>query len=163
MSGSPDDPLPLTRPTFAEGFRTYARIGCLSFGGAVRQIALMHREFVDDRRWIDEAPFSPRAQFPSSASRTGGAAACGLGPVASARLSRRRGGGRVAVHPGASVMLGLSLLYVTAAGLDWFAVLLTLMAFVLLFRVRVGILSLLAICSVGGLLLGAGGPLLDFG
>lgn len=162
MSGSPDDPLPLTRPTFAEGFRTYARIGCLSFGGPAGQIALMHREFVDDRRWIDEAPFSPRAQFPSSASRTRGAAACDLGRLASARLSRWACS-RVAVHPGPSVMLGLSLLYVTAAGLDWFAVLLTLLAFVLLFRVRVGILSLLAICSVGGLLLGAGGPLLDFG
>ncbi len=31
-------------PTFAEAFRVWFRIGCLSFGGPAGQIALLHRE-----------------------------------------------------------------------------------------------------------------------
>jgi chromate transporter len=34
--------------------KVWARIGCLSFGGPAGQIALMHREFVDERQWITE-------------------------------------------------------------------------------------------------------------
>lgn len=123
MSGSPDDPLPLTRPTFAEGFRTYARIGCLSFGGPAGQIALMHREFVDDRRWIDEATFLHALNF---CHLLPGPEAQQLATWVGWRLHGFRGGlaaGLLFVLPGAFIMLGLSLLYVMAAGLDWFVVL----------------------------------------
>jgi chromate transporter len=44
-------------PTLAEAFRVWARIGLLSFGGPAGQIALMHRELVERRRWIGEARF----------------------------------------------------------------------------------------------------------
>ncbi|MCF3641468.1 chromate efflux transporter [Rhizobium sp. TRM95111] len=44
-------------PTFAEAVRLWARIGILSFGGPAGQIALMHKELVDDRRWISESRF----------------------------------------------------------------------------------------------------------
>ena len=37
------------RPGFAEFVRVSARIGCLSFGGPAGQIALMHRELVEER------------------------------------------------------------------------------------------------------------------
>ena len=45
------------RPSFAEAFRTFARIGLLSFGGPAGQIALMHAELVERRRWISEQRF----------------------------------------------------------------------------------------------------------
>ena len=37
-------------PTFAEALRVWARIGLLSFGGPAGQIALMHKEIVDDHK-----------------------------------------------------------------------------------------------------------------
>jgi chromate transporter len=44
-------------PTRAEAFRYWLRLGFVSFGGPAGQIALMHRELVDERRWISEARF----------------------------------------------------------------------------------------------------------
>ena len=44
-------------PTLAEATRVWARIGLLSFGGPAGQIALMHKELVEERRWIGEARF----------------------------------------------------------------------------------------------------------
>ena len=43
--------------SFAAASRVWARIGLLSFGGPAGQIALMHRELVERRRWIDEGRF----------------------------------------------------------------------------------------------------------
>lgn len=37
--------------------RIFGRIGLLSFGGPAAQIALMHRELVDERDWLDEQSF----------------------------------------------------------------------------------------------------------
>ena len=44
-------------PTFAEAVKVWAKIGLLSFGGPAGQIALMHRELVEERRWIGEQRF----------------------------------------------------------------------------------------------------------
>lgn len=44
-------------PTRAEAFRYWLRLGCISFGGPAGQIALMHRELVDEKRWISEKRF----------------------------------------------------------------------------------------------------------
>ena len=41
-------------PSFAAAFRVWLRIGLLSFGGPAGQIALLHREVVDERHWIGE-------------------------------------------------------------------------------------------------------------
>ena len=46
------DPAP---PSFAEATLVWLRIGLLSFGGPAGQIALMHRELVEQRRWISDA------------------------------------------------------------------------------------------------------------
>lgn len=43
-----------TNPDFGELLRVFARIGVLSFGGPAGQIALMHRELVEERSWISE-------------------------------------------------------------------------------------------------------------
>ncbi|MEO8507651.1 MAG: chromate efflux transporter [Betaproteobacteria bacterium] len=44
-------------PTRSEAFRYWLRLGCISFGGPAGQIAIMHRELVDEKRWISEARF----------------------------------------------------------------------------------------------------------
>jgi chromate transporter len=44
-------------PTRAEALRYWLRLGCISFGGPAGQIAIMHRELVDERRWISERRF----------------------------------------------------------------------------------------------------------
>lgn len=40
-----------------ELFRVFLRIGLTSFGGPAGQIALMHRELVEKRRWLDESRY----------------------------------------------------------------------------------------------------------
>src|SRR5436309_10556988 len=45
------------RPSFGELTRVFLRIGLLSFGGPAGQIALMHKELVESRRWISDARF----------------------------------------------------------------------------------------------------------
>ncbi|WP_085318420.1 chromate efflux transporter [Derxia lacustris] len=47
-------PLP---PTLAEAARYWFRLGLISFGGPAGQIALMHAELVERRRWISERRF----------------------------------------------------------------------------------------------------------
>ena len=41
-------------PDWTEMTRAFGRIGLLSFGGPAAQISLMHRELVEERRWLDE-------------------------------------------------------------------------------------------------------------
>jgi len=43
--------------SFREALRVWWKIGWLSFGGPAGQIALMHRELVEQRRWISESRF----------------------------------------------------------------------------------------------------------
>jgi chromate transporter len=120
MTELPDDHRPLRHPTFAEAMRVYARIGCLSFGGPAGQIALMHREFVDERRWVDEATFLHALNF---CHLLPGPEAQQLATWVGWRLHGLRGGlaaGLLFIIPGALVMLGLSVLYAMAADLDWF-------------------------------------------
>ena len=47
---------PRTVP-FAEAFRFWLKLGFISFGGPAGQIAIMHRELVDKRRWLSEERF----------------------------------------------------------------------------------------------------------
>ena len=43
--------------TFGEAFRFWLKLGFISFGGPAGQIAIMHQELVDRRRWISERRF----------------------------------------------------------------------------------------------------------
>ena len=95
----------------SEDTRVWARIGLLSFGGPAGQIALIHREAVDQRQWLAEEEFLSALNF------------CMLlpGPEATQLATyigwRRNGvvGGLVAgllfILPGAFTILALSLLY----------------------------------------------------
>jgi chromate transporter len=50
-------------PTAAEAARVWLRIGCLSFGGPAAQIGLMHRDIVDQRRWVSDRRFLQALNF----------------------------------------------------------------------------------------------------
>jgi chromate transporter len=110
-------------PAFTELLRAFTRIGLLSFGGPAGQIALMQHELVDERRWIDQGAFLRALNL---CHLLPGPEAQQLATWIGWRLHGVRGGlaaGLLFVIPGAIVMLGLSLLYVLAAGLGWFAAL----------------------------------------
>jgi chromate transporter len=48
---------PPPAPTFAEALRFWLKLGFISFGGPAGQIAIMHSELVERRRWISERRF----------------------------------------------------------------------------------------------------------
>ena len=51
-----DDAAPAA-PTRAEAFRYWLKLGFVSFGGPAGQIAIMHHDLVDAKRWISERRF----------------------------------------------------------------------------------------------------------
>ncbi len=66
LEASLDEPMeepmaePMEKPSpvpFATAFRLWLKLGFLGFGGPAAQIALMHRELVEQRRWISERRF----------------------------------------------------------------------------------------------------------
>jgi chromate transporter len=50
-------------PTFNEAFAYWVRLGFINFGGPAGQIAIMHRELVDQRHWVSEALFLRALNF----------------------------------------------------------------------------------------------------
>ena len=46
-----------TPPSFGEAFAYWLKLGFISFGGPAGQIAIMHQELVEKRRWISENRF----------------------------------------------------------------------------------------------------------
>jgi chromate transporter len=51
------------RPSFLVAFRYWLRLGCINFGGPAGQIAIMHRELVDEQRWITDGQFLRALNF----------------------------------------------------------------------------------------------------
>ena len=114
---------PSADPSFADLVRTFGRIGLINFGGPAGQIALMHKELVEDRQWIDEADYLHALNF---CHLLPGPEAQQLATYIGWRLHGVKGGlaaGLLFVIPGALVILGLSILYAYAARFDWFAAL----------------------------------------
>lgn len=106
----------IEKPTFSEAFRTWFKIGCLSFGGPAGQIALMHRIVVDEKKWVDEPRFLHALNF---CMLLPGPEAQQLATYVGWLLHGVRGGlaaGILFVLPGAALMLGLSLLYALGRG-----------------------------------------------
>jgi chromate transporter len=102
---------PAPRVSFGEALRLWARIGLLSFGGPAGQIALMHRELVDQRRWLSEKDYLSALNF---CMLLPGPEAMQLATYAGWRLHGVRGGlaaGLLFVLPGAMIVLALTVLY----------------------------------------------------
>ena len=98
-------------PTYAEALKVWARIGLLSFGGPAGQIALMHRELVEERKWIDEGRYLNALNF---CMLLPGPEAMQLATYVGWRLHGLKGGltaGLLFVIPGALIVLALSMLY----------------------------------------------------
>jgi chromate transporter len=51
------------KPTEREAFWFWLKLGCISFGGPAGQIAIMHDELVERRRWIGERRFLHALNF----------------------------------------------------------------------------------------------------
>ncbi|MBC7609127.1 MAG: chromate transporter, partial [Polaromonas sp.] len=49
--------------SFYEAFRFWLQLGFISFGGPAGQIAIMHRELVEKRRWVSEKRFLHALNF----------------------------------------------------------------------------------------------------
>ncbi|HEY0080006.1 MAG TPA: chromate transporter [Pyrinomonadaceae bacterium] len=99
------------RVSFGEALRFWVKLGFISFGGPAGQIAIMHRELVERRRWLSEERFLHALNY------------CMLLPGPEAQqlaiyigwLMHRTWGGIVAgaffVIPSIFVLLGLSYVY----------------------------------------------------
>ena len=110
-------------PTFREAFNVWFRVGCLSFGGPAGQIALLHREVVDQRNWVSDRRFLHALNF------------CNLLPGPEAQqlaiylgwLMHGPAGGFAAgllfIIPGVIVMLALSIIYATIGNVPLIAAL----------------------------------------
>ena len=110
-------PLPRAPVAFGDLLRVFTRIGFLSFGGPAGQIALMHRELVEERGWIGEDDFLHALNF---CHLLPGPEAQQLATWIGWRLQGPRGGlaaGLLFVIPGAVIILALSMLYALAADL----------------------------------------------
>ena len=58
-----DSPSVVASVSFWQAFRFWLKLGFISFGGPAGQIAMMHQELVDNRRWISEGRFLQRSIF----------------------------------------------------------------------------------------------------
>lgn len=108
---------PASRPGFGEAVRLWLKIGCLGFGGPSGQIALLHRETVEQRRWIGEEEFARALKF---CMLLPGPEAQQLATWIGWRLHGIRGGiaaGSLFVLPAALLLWLLALLYVMGRGL----------------------------------------------
>ncbi|MEO6181846.1 MAG: chromate efflux transporter [Verrucomicrobiota bacterium] len=108
-------------PTFREAFRFWLKLGFISFGGPSGQIAIMHEELVEKKKWISESRFLHALNY------------CMLLPGPEAQqlaiyigwLLHRTWGGIVAgalfVLPSAFILWALSFVYVTFGNVEWVA------------------------------------------
>ncbi|MCR9255584.1 MAG: chromate efflux transporter [Alphaproteobacteria bacterium] len=104
---------------FSEAFKVWARIGVISFGGPAGQIALMHREVVEERGWLTEQQFLNALSF---CTLLPGPEAMQLATYAGWRLHGVKGGlaaGLMFVLPGAVVIFALAALYMLFGQVSW--------------------------------------------
>ena len=112
--GMPEAPL-APPPSLSEWLATSFRIGCISFGGAAGQIAMLHRILVEDKRWVSERDFLNGLNF---CTLLPGPEAQQLSTYLGWRLHGVKGGlvsGALFVLPGAVLILALAQAYVLGA------------------------------------------------
>lgn len=111
--------LELQKPAFAEAFRFWLKLGCISFGGPAGQIAIMHQELVQRRRWISDSSFLHALNY---CMLLPGPEAQQLATYIGWRLHGTLGGfvaGIFFVLPSMFLLWGLSLAYVSLGSVPW--------------------------------------------
>lgn len=108
-------------PSFREALRFWVKLGFISFGGPAGQIAIMHRELVDKKRWVSNFRFLNALNY------------CMLLPGPEAQqlavyigwlLHNIRGGivaGALFVIPSMFILFALSYVYAAYGKLGWVA------------------------------------------
>lgn len=108
-------------PSFAEAARFWAKLGFVSFGGPAGQIAILHRELVDTRRWLGEREFTRALNF---CMLLPGPEALQLAIYLGWKLHGIRGGlvaGLGFILPAIVLLFALSYVYVVHGSLPWVA------------------------------------------
>lgn len=108
-------------PSFGEALRFWLKLGFISFGGPTGQIAIMHTELVERRRWIGEERFLHALNY---CMLLPGPEATQLATYCGWLLHRTWGGiaaGVLFVLPSAVLLWVLSYVYVTYGQLPWIA------------------------------------------
>src|SRR3954465_3151062 len=115
-------PMPnLEHPGFWQAFRFWLRLGFISFGGPTGQIAIMHMELVEKRRWISEKRFLHALNY---CMLLPGPEATQLATYIGWLLHKTLGGivaGVLFVLPSVVILWALSYLYVSCGSLAWVA------------------------------------------
>src|SRR6478752_6246110 len=99
-------------PAFGEALRFWLKLGLISFGGPAGQIAIMHKELVESKRWISEHHFLDGLNF---CMLLPGPEAQQLATYLGWRLHGAKGGiaaGALFVIPSMFILFGLSWVYV---------------------------------------------------
>jgi chromate transporter len=111
----------LSAVSFFDALKFWLKLGCISFGGPAGQIAIMHRELVQERHWISDRRFLHALNY------------CMLLPGPEAQqlatyigwLMHRTWGGIAAgllfVLPSLLLLIGLSWVYVAFGNVTWVA------------------------------------------
>jgi chromate transporter len=99
-------------PSWGQALRFWLKLGFISFGGPAGQIAIMHRELVEEKRWISEARFLHALNY---CMLLPGPEAQQLATYLGWLMHRTLGGilaGLLFVLPSLLLLIGLSWLYV---------------------------------------------------
>jgi chromate transporter len=115
------EPAELVKPSFGEAFKFWLKLGFISFGGPAGQIAIMHRELVDRKKWVDEKSFMHALNF---CMLLPGPEAQQLATYSGWRLHGVRGGivaGAFFVIPSVFLLLILSYVYARYGDIRWVA------------------------------------------
>jgi chromate transporter len=118
---SAEPPATVARPTFKEALRFWLKLGFISFGGPTGQIAIMHTELVEKKKWISEARFLHALNF---CMLLPGPEAQQLATYIGWLLHRTWGGiaaGALFVLPSMFILWGLSYVYVVYGKIAWIA------------------------------------------
>jgi chromate transporter len=109
---------------FSEALKFWLKLGFISFGGPAGQIAIMHKELVEEKRWISEKRFLHALNY---CMVLPGPEAQQLAIYIGWLLHRTRGGvvaGVLFVLPSLFILIALSYVYVVFGSVPWVAALL---------------------------------------
>jgi chromate transporter len=116
--------MPATAPppvSFMQALRFWLKLGFISFGGPAGQIAIMHTELIERRRWISEKRFLHALNF---CMVLPGPEAQQLATYIGWLMHRTRGGiaaGALFVLPSLGILIVLSWFYIAYGNVPWVA------------------------------------------